>query len=101
MSTILQKLVALQSVHEKVPVVLALLSSKTCVKASMHKRLEGAASCRFGQQLKGNSGLASKVWDSKRDDIQQRVSYKCFHVFSSHFRLLTAVCATQILPTAG
>ena len=39
--------------------------------------------CRFGQQIKGNTGLAGRAWEAKKDDIQQKVSkYVC------HFMLL-------------
>ncbi len=30
--------------------------------------------CRFGQQIKGNTGLAGRAWEAKKDDIQQKVS---------------------------
>ena len=57
-------------------------ASQHCVNVSVYREFICAATCRFGQQLKGNSGLASKVWDSKRDDIQQRVSFAwhCLHM---------------------
>lgn len=35
---------------------------------------------RFGQQIKGNTGLAGRAWEAKKDDIQQKVSKLVCHL---------------------
>ncbi len=54
--------------------------------------------CRFGQQIKGNTSLAGRAWEAKKDDIQLKVSkIVCYWMLL----LLKRICCLSALHLIG